>query len=83
MTATETLGSAASMDCTMKSRSMSVFSSILCVTWRVKSENPTARSKVPAAIQSTAMPPGSSHPSGVRQNRTWWRLAGLPSTSCW
>ncbi len=44
----------------MKSRSMSVFSSILCVTCGVKSEKPTARSKVPAASQSAGMPPGSS-----------------------
>ena len=67
----------------MKSRSMSMSASIRWVTWKVNSENPTARSKVPAASHPTRAPPGSSQSSGVRQNRTWCRLAGLPSTSCW
>ena len=38
---------------TMWSRSTSVSASILCVTCSVNSEKPTARSKVPAASQST------------------------------
>ena len=35
------------------------------------------------AGQSTASPPGTSQPAGQRQNRTWCRLPGVPSTPCW
>ena len=47
------------------------------------SDSPTLRSYVPAATQSTAVPPGRNHPSGHRQKRTWCRLDGLPATCCW
>ena len=62
---------------------MSVFASILWVIWKVNREKPTDLSYVPAASQSTGNPPGSIHPSGAFQKRTWCRFAGLLSTSCW
>ena len=60
-----------------------MFCSILWVIWKVNRLRPTALSKVPAASQSTAYPPGSIQPSGHRQKRTWWRWEVEPPTSCW
>ena len=52
MTFTPITGFAAVTVSTMKSRSTSVFCSILWVIWNVNSEKPTLRSYVPAASQS-------------------------------